>query len=120
MTRGASRAMRPPAADYRPWFDYERDSHPKGPAPLNAGAPEFRKAAALLGHIIEARRLWLFRMGAAQEGPKLADMFAEGASLPELSNRLEEMHAAWSRHLATLDDAAIARHFEYRSFEGQP
>ena len=118
--------MRTRADDYRRWFDYERDSHAKVLAALNAvpperrGAPEFRKAAALLGHIIEARRLWLFRMGAAQEGPKLADMFAEGASLPELSNRLEEMHAAWSRHLATLDDAAIARHFEYRSFEGQP
>ena len=112
--------------EYRRWFDYERDSHAKVLAALDAvpaerrDAPEFRKAATLLAHIVEARRLWLFRMGAAREGPKLDDMFPEDVTLPDLATRLEAMHDAWSRHLATLDDAAIARSFEYRSFEGQP
>ena len=114
------------ADEYRRWFDYERDSHAKVLAALDAvpaerrGAPEFRKAVTLFAHIIEARRLWLFRMGAAREGPRLDDMFPESVSLADLSGRLDAMHAAWSRHLAALDDAAIARHFEYESFEGQP
>jgi uncharacterized damage-inducible protein DinB len=114
------------AEGYRRWFDYERDSHAQVLAALNAvpverrGAAEFQRALTLLAHIVEARRLWLFRTGAAGEGPKLEDMFPESVSLPDLAQRLDAMHAAWSRHLAGLDDSAIARYFEYRSFEGEP
>lgn len=114
------------AEQYRRWFDYERDAHARVLAAMNAvpperrGVPEFQKAATLLSHILEVRRLWLFRMGAAREGPGLADMWRTGASLDELAPRLDAMHAIWSRYLAGLDDAAIARTFEYRSFEGQP
>ena len=114
------------ADDYRRWFEYERESHAKVLGAMTAvaearrGAPEFRRAATLFAHIIEARRVWLFRMGGAPEGPKLEDLFPEGVSLEDLSRRLDAMHAAWSRHLATLDDAAIARPFDYRTYDGQP
>jgi uncharacterized damage-inducible protein DinB len=110
---------------FRRWFDYERDSHTKVLGALEAvpaarrDAPEFRKAAQLFAHIIEARRLWLLRMGAAREGPALADMLPDVVDLAGLRPRLEAMHDAWARHLDTLDDDAIARHFEYRSFEGE-
>jgi uncharacterized damage-inducible protein DinB len=112
--------------EYRRWFEYERDSHAQVLAGLNAvpierrSAPEFRKATMLLAHILEARRLWLFRMGAARVGPGLSDLFPEDTDLAGLAGRLDAMHSAWARHLADLDDAAIARPFEYRSFEGQP
>jgi uncharacterized damage-inducible protein DinB len=114
------------AEEYRRWFEYERDSHDKVLASLIAvpperrGAPEFQKAATLFAHIIEARRLWLHRMGAAREAPSLDDMWPASVSVAELGPRLDAMHAIWSRHLESLDDAAIARHFEYQSFEGQP
>jgi uncharacterized damage-inducible protein DinB len=114
------------AETYRRWFEYERDSHARVLAAMNAvppgrrGAPEFEKAASLLAHIMEARRLWLFRMGAAREGPSLDDLMPKHVELADLSARLDAVHDVWTRHLAKLDDAAIARHFEYRSFEGEP
>ena len=110
---------------FRRLFDYERDSHLKVLGSIEAvpatrrDAPEFRKAAQLFAHIIEARRLWLFRMGAAREGPVVADMFPDAVDPAGLRPRLDAMHDAWARHLAGLDDEAIARTFEYRSFEGQ-
>jgi len=111
--------------DYWRWFAYERDSHAKVLAALGAVPPErrsareFRKAATLFAHIIAARRLWLFRMGASTECPVEADMFPPDMTLRDLAQRLDEMHAAWADYLGGLDDHAIARHFEYRSFEGQ-
>ena len=114
------------ADEYRRWYDYERESHAKVLAALCAvpaerrSAPEFRKAATLMAHIIEARRLWLFRLGAARESPRLEDFFPENVSLADLATRLDAMQAAWTSFLAGLDDAAIARTFEYRSLEGEP
>jgi uncharacterized damage-inducible protein DinB len=112
--------------DYWRLFAYERDSHAKVLAALGAVPPErrsareFCRAATLFAHIIAARRLWLFRMGAATEGPGEADMFPPDMTLQELARRLDEMHTAWADYLGGLDDHAIWRHFEYRSFEGQP
>src|SRR5262249_36139226 len=84
------------------------------------GATEFLRALTLLAHIVAARRLWLFRMGGAREGPKLEDMFPESVGLPDVTQRLDAMHAGWTRHLAGLDDAASARRFAYRSLGGEP
>ena len=114
------------ADDYRRWFDYERDSHAKVLAALAAvpperrGAREYRKAKTLLAHVVQARRLWLFRLGAARESPGAADFFPEDVSLQDLQGRLDAMHAAWSGYLERLDDLGLARHFEYRSLEGEP
>ncbi|MDQ6651715.1 MAG: hypothetical protein M3Y84_03115 [Acidobacteriota bacterium] len=54
---------------YRHWFAYEKDSHAKTLDSLNAvpeelrQKEEFRKAVYLMGHIVAARRMWLFRFG---------------------------------------------------------
>lgn len=111
--------------DYWRWWAYERDSHAKVLAALSAVPPErrsareFCKASTLFGHIIAVRRLWLFRMGAANEGPGASDMFPPDLTLEDLARRLDEMHTAWADYLGGLDDHAIGRYFEYRSFEGQ-
>ncbi|HEY2954816.1 MAG TPA: DinB family protein [Candidatus Eisenbacteria bacterium] len=113
------------AGEYRRWFDYERDSHARVLAALAAvppdrrSAPEFQRALTLLAHVVVARRLWLFRLGAAREGPGPGDFFPEDLTLPEVAGRLEAMEAVWTSYLAGLDDAAVARPFEYRTFEGE-
>ena len=51
----------------------------------------------------------------------LADRFRrwfEYEALDDLARRVETMHAAWSAWLGGLDDEALARPFEYQSFEG--
>jgi uncharacterized damage-inducible protein DinB len=110
------------AERYRRWFEYEKDSHAKVLEALEsafAGAGKtkgFRKAVELAEHIVAARRLWLFRLGAAKDAP--TTFFPRGTTLSALARRLGRMHAAWSDYLARASEKTIARSFEYRSTEG--
>src|SRR5687768_3299691 len=91
---------------YRRWFEYEKDSHAKTLASLNNVAPsvrdsdDFRKAVYLMGHIIAARRVWLYRLGVASEK---VDLFRQEISLEELPEELSDMEANWSNYLAHLN-----------------
>ena len=106
---------------YRRWFEYEKDSHAKTLDSLNAvpdesrGTDEFRRAVYLMGHIIAARRMWLFRFGVVKEN---VELFPQETSLAELSPQLLEMEALWSQHLSQLDETELARVFDYQSYEG--
>ena len=107
---------------YRRWFEYEKNSHAKVLASLAAvpaglrTSETFEKAIKLFGHIIAARWLWLYRLGIAAQPPQ--EVFPSNLALEELQRRLSEVESAWSAYLASLDDAAVAREFEYRSLEG--
>lgn len=110
---------------YRRWFAYEKDAHEKTLASLESVSegrrsdPSFRKAIGLLGHIAAARALWLHRFGVRQSGPATAaELFPENISLEALAASISDMHDEWSEYLRDIDDAEIARVFEYRSMEG--
>ncbi len=109
---------------YRRWFAYEQDSHAQVLASLARVPAELRasegygKAISLMAHIVAARRLWLYRFGAAQQGPTLADFFPENVSLADLTASVTEVQAIWARYLAALTDAELVRVFEYQSLEG--
>jgi uncharacterized damage-inducible protein DinB len=109
-------------ARYRRWFDYEKDSHRKTLDSLMAvsaevrESEEFRKAAYLMGHIVAARRMWLFRFGVIKEN---AELFPGETKLDELPTQIEEMDLLWSQYLSQLNDAELGRVFEYQSYEGQ-
>lgn len=107
---------------YRRWFDYERDSHAKTLASLNA-VPEnlresdgFRKAVYLMGHVVAARRMWLFRLGFLSED---TDLFTREIGLADLPAQIAEMESLWSQYLDQLNDAEVLRAFEYQSYEGE-
>ncbi len=106
---------------YRRWFDYEKDSHQKTLASLTETLPEiqnserFQKAVDLMAHIIAARRMWLYRFGVTNTP---VELFPRQVNLAELSSQLQEMEAAWSEYLGDLNDMALARVFEYQSYEG--
>jgi uncharacterized damage-inducible protein DinB len=106
---------------YGRWFEYERDSHAKTLDSLNAVPEELRrsedfdKAVYLMGHIIAARRMWLFRLGFVNENTDLCGRVTNLAELPSL---LAEMETLWSQYLQRLDDTELARVFEYQSYEG--
>ena len=108
-------------ARYRRWFDYEKDSHRKVLDSLNAvskeqrESEEFRKAVYLMGHIVAARRMWLFRFGVIKEN---AELFPGEIRLNELPAQIEEMEMLWSQYLSQLNDAELRRVFEYQSYEG--
>ena len=82
---------------FRRWFEYERDSHGKVLASLDAlseAQPDaksderFQKCVDLLAHIAAARELWLFRFGVSETGPSTAlELFPKGHDLSEARGR---------------------------------
>jgi uncharacterized damage-inducible protein DinB len=112
------------AADrYRRWFEYEKDSHHKVLQSLEAAPrrlqsqPGFQRALTLMGHIVAARRIWLFRFGVAKDSPK--EFFPPRMDLATLKGDLESMHEVWFDYLNQLSELELARKFEYRSTEGE-
>jgi uncharacterized damage-inducible protein DinB len=107
---------------YRRWFEYEQDSHAKTIASLNAVTPaqreteQFAKALTLVGHLIAARRVWLFRLGFLKEN---AELFPGVPDLSALPQQLSAIESLWLEYLNQLTDADLERVFEYRSYEGQ-
>ena len=107
---------------YRRWFEYEKDAHAKVLVSFNAvtedqrETPEYHKAIDLFAHMMLARRLWLYRFGVLAEGPR--EFFPQNVPLDTVKAMAEEMHAAWSAYFERLDDAELARIFEYTALDG--
>ena len=106
---------------YRRWFDYEKDSHARTIASLQAVPSElrdgdaFRKAVYLMGHIIAARQMWLFRLGITAGN---AELFPKEVTLVQVTEQISEMETLWSEYLLRIDDAELERVVEYQSYEG--
>ena len=73
------------------------------------------KAIRLMSHIVAARRLWLFRMGAIPQAP--ASLFAEGRELDDVKVDWREVQGLWVDYLTGADDTAIERVLEYKSMD---
>lgn len=106
---------------YRRWFEYEQDAHAKVVRSLETvppdrrSAPEFRRAVAILAHVIAARRMWLGRLGVLPLSP--APLFPEGAELTQVADELRAVEARWVEYLGRLTDEEIGRVFEYQSLD---
>jgi uncharacterized damage-inducible protein DinB len=106
---------------YRRWFEYEKDSHRKVLAALETvptehrGSEAFRKAMSLMGHIVAARRMWLFRFGASTTRPH--ELFPSDVTREQLLAELESMEIGWSQYLQRLDGNELSRAFEYKSID---
>lgn len=111
-----------PVEHIRDWFEYEKAAHQKtvdsfGTVPETARPEQdFQKALDLFSHIMAARRLWLYRMGAISSLPE--DLFRTGNSLTEVVQQMKEIHALWDSYLETLNALELRRAFEYTSTEG--
>lgn len=107
---------------YRRWFDYEMDAHAKVLASLEAASddkratPQYQQAVGLFAHLMLARRLWLHRFGILEEG--VTEFFPQDVGLDAIKAMAADMHGAWSAYFARLDEAELARVFEYRSLDG--
>jgi uncharacterized damage-inducible protein DinB len=110
-----------PADRYRRWFDYERDATAKALASLDTvpadrrDSAEYRKAVSVLGHVVAARRAWLFRLGVAlaPAGP----MFPDDADVGRVAADWNAVAGQWADYFARLDDAELARVCEYQSLD---
>ncbi|MFO0810770.1 MAG: DinB family protein [Gemmataceae bacterium] len=103
---------------FRRWYDYERDCNAKTldmlasvPADRQS-TPEFERAVGRMAHLVAARRRWLFRLGHWPEAP---DIFPKNVALADLTTQVADTEAAWVAYLGRLDDAELAREFEYEA-----
>jgi uncharacterized damage-inducible protein DinB len=107
---------------FRRWFEYEKHSHRQVLASMQAipadrrSSDQFQKAIKLMGHLIAARRMWLFRLGTSTECP--ASLFPSDVVCDDLPGQLEPMERDWSRYLEDLDEHELARMVTYQSIEG--
>jgi uncharacterized damage-inducible protein DinB len=111
---------------YRRWFEYEKDSHAKILAAMSAvpearrGSEGYEKAVSLMAHLVLARWLWLFRLGAGprEKVPTTAEaFFPRDVPMAELPGRVAEMEVAWEGYLDRLDEAEVCRVVEYQSLD---
>lgn len=113
--------MKTLADRFRRWYEYERDCNAKSLEMLASvpverrDAPEFQKAVGRMAHLVAARRRWLYRLGHWPESPGLFPQTAL-ADLPKL---VADTEAAWTAYLSRLDDAELAREFEYAVDDGR-
>lgn len=107
---------------FRRWYEYEVDSHAKVMASLAAipvsqrSSDAYRKALGLMGHIMAARKLWLYRFGVASEAPR--EFFPQDVSLAEIESRIAAVQAEWVQFLDGLTADDLDRVFEYRALDG--
>ena len=109
------------AKQYRRWLEYEADVHAKvvhslESVPANRrSTPEFRKAVALLAHIVTARRMWLGRLGVSP--PVSGSLFPENADLAKVVEELRAVQGMWADYLSRATDEDLSRVFEYQSLD---
>lgn len=108
---------------FRTWYEYERNCNAvtlgmlaSVPAEKRSSA-EFQKAVDKMAHLVAARRRWLHRLGHWPETPSAA--FPQGQNLDDLPKQVADTEAAWVAFLSRLDDADLAREFEYAAMDGK-
>lgn len=107
---------------YRRWFEQERDAIDKTFGSLRSvpterrGEEPYRRATTILGHVVAARGIWLARLGAIAPPP--GSMFPTEVDLDQLQSDWDRLTGEWSGYLEQVDDAALARSFEYQSSDG--
>jgi uncharacterized damage-inducible protein DinB len=106
---------------YQHWFEYEKDAHRKVLASFQSVPADsrqsstFQKALDLMGHIVAARRMWLYRLGFNPDRP--AEIFPTGVLLEELKKNCESMEQIWDSYFQKLTDADLDRVIEYKSLD---
>ena len=107
---------------FRTWYEYERDCNAKSLTMLESvpverrGAAEFQKAVDRMAHLVTARRRWLHRLG---HWPDLPAIFPSGTPLTDLPTLVADTEGAWVAYLARVDEAELAREFEWTAPDGR-
>lgn len=104
---------------FRQWYDYERDCNAKTIAMLESvpgdrrDDPDYPRALRKFAHMVAARWMWAFRLGALPDHPPSRDWHPEPCTIETIRPHLERVERAWVTCLAALDDDALSRSFEW-------
>jgi len=107
---------------FRTWYDYERDCNAKTLKMLesipaaNRSSPQFARAVAKMAHMVAARQMWLFRLGASKDRP---ETWEPTTSLEQLPAAVQTIESGWTTYLATLTDTDLEKDFEFTGLDGK-
>ena len=108
---------------YLHWLAWEQDVTDQAIESLRAvpseqrGSDAYQRACSILGHLLAARQIWLFRLGASEKKPE--GLFPAGMNLDELQQNYRASLHAWKTYLSSLsDDSALNHALEYQSLDG--
>lgn len=110
---------------FRVWYDYERDCNAKTMAMLESVPGDrsddsnYTRVLRKFSHMVAARWMWAFRLGALPDHPPSRDWFPEPCTIGTIRPHLERVESAWVTYLATLNDAELARSFEWSIPDGR-
>ncbi|MBK7405396.1 MAG: DinB family protein [Phycisphaerales bacterium] len=110
---------------FRDWYAYERDCNAKTIAMLESvpanrqSDPNFPRALRKFAHMVAARWNWLHRLGHIADHPTSRDWVPGAGTLEEIRPHLARIEEAWTAYLATIDDAELARKFEWSLPDGR-
>jgi uncharacterized damage-inducible protein DinB len=106
---------------FRLWFEHERDCNAKSLEMINSVPAEnrqsadYQKALDRMGHIVAARRRWIFRLAGT---PDVESIFPTVTGLDELRKDTAEMERMWLEYLIGLDDVELERELEWVAING--
>ena len=76
----------------------------------------YQTALDLFAHLIAARQMWLYRMGAIGEKP--TSLCPRDTTRRQLRAQIDLVQEQWMSYLERLDDAELARSFRYQAHDG--
>lgn len=110
------------SAQFRHWYEYEKDCNQKtmqmlaSVPPESRTSPQFARAAGKMAHLVAARHMWLYRLGAAPDRP---ESWTPDTTMEELPARIADIEARWTAYLERLTDADLAADFECVGGDGK-
>lgn len=110
------------AERFRHWYAYERDCNAKAVQMLQSvppsarGSASFARALGKMAHLVAARHMWLWRLGAAADRP--TGPFPT-MTLDELPAAIKAVEERWTAYLARLTDADLQQDFDYAASDGR-
>ena len=104
------------------WYEYECDCNKQMLAFFetvpqeNRGDDRYQRAVDLAGHLAACRENWLDRM--INSARCQVEWWQSDVPLASLHERYETLQAHWKSYLAALDDAELARDFDFFGRDG--
>lgn len=107
---------------FRDWYEHERDCNLKTLTMLRSvdkskhSTAEYRRALDLLGHMIKARQMWLWRLGVWPEFP--GGWEHTGLAMDEFPDLFAKTERAWVDYLGGLDDSTLSGELTWKTTDG--
>lgn len=107
---------------FRDWYEHERDCNTKTVKMLRSidsakhGTGEYRRALDLLGHMIKARQMWLWRLGGWPEFP--GGWEHTGRPLDEFPDLFAATEKAWIDYLGKIEDTTLSTDLTWKTTDG--